>query len=110
MKSTAGKLAPAVDAPMVVTCSRANCLFLGACVVSLFLFGHRGLAAFSVMTIFQMLRTFVLRTVFYESHLEHRGVFGRTIRADYSNLAVLSSRPEAMMLDGHDPGRMYRAS
>ena len=90
--------------PLTVAHSRANCVLLAVCVASVYLLGGIFGGFFVLFAVWQLLRTIIARTVFYDDRLEHRGLFGRTIRADYANVGMLSSWPDAIMLTGQATG------
>jgi hypothetical protein len=56
----------------------------------------------AVLTIRQVLETYMVVTVFASTRLEHRSIFGGWRTAEYSKLLVLSGWPGAIRLVGED--------
>jgi hypothetical protein len=57
---------------------------------------------FSVFTIWQALRTYMVRTTFTRTRVKHRSILGVWHAAEYSKLLVLSGWPASIRLVGED--------
>jgi hypothetical protein len=106
MSTTSTTLSARALDPITVAHSRANCIFLAVCVAafvgSLYVIGGAVSLFLLLFTIWQALRTFMARTVFYDSRLENRSLFGMTLWADYAKVTAVSSWPAALTISGAD--------
>ena len=99
--------------PLCIAQSRSNkrmffllvAITCGACFsFDLFLFGRPGTitAVFVLATIWQGLRTYMVRTVFTADRIEHRNVLGVWRGIEYSKIMVQEDRGESITILGED--------